>query len=60
MVAFEVKLGGTVDDSDLRHLHRLKGTLNDRVTDLAVLTTGPYAYRRPDGVAVVPLALPGP
>jgi hypothetical protein len=24
-----------------------------------VITTGPYAYRRPDGIAVVPAALLG-
>ncbi|MFV0434990.1 MAG: hypothetical protein ACK5LO_13545 [Leucobacter sp.] len=32
----------------------------ERVRDLVVINTGPYAYRRPDGVAVVPLALLGP
>jgi hypothetical protein len=29
------------------------------VIDAAVLTTGRAAYRRPDGIAVVPLALLG-
>ena len=28
--------------------------------DAVVLTSGPVAYRRPDGIAVVPLALLGP
>ena len=28
--------------------------------DRGVVTTGPYAYRRPDGIAVVPAALLGP
>jgi uncharacterized protein len=46
--------------ADVRHLHWLKDTLGDRMADLAVLTTGPYAYRRPAGIAVVPLALLGP
>jgi hypothetical protein len=27
--------------------------------DAVILTTGPHAYRRPDGIAVVPLALLG-
>ncbi len=31
-----------------------------RVVDLVVVTTGTTAYRRPDGIAVVPLALLGP
>jgi hypothetical protein len=30
------------------------------VFDAVVLTTGPAAYRRPDGIAVVPLGLLGP
>jgi len=30
------------------------------VLDGFVITTGPYAYRRQDGIAVVPLALLGP
>jgi hypothetical protein len=32
----------------------------DRVVDLVMLTTGSEAYRRKDGIAVVPLALLGP
>lgn len=59
IVAFEVKLGASVVDSDVRHLHWLRDQLGDRVKDLAVLTTGPAAYRRPDGVAVIPLGLLG-
>lgn len=31
----------------------------DDIADLVVLTTGQRAYRRPDGIAVVPLALLG-
>ncbi|HBS07567.1 MAG TPA: DUF4143 domain-containing protein, partial [Microbacterium sp.] len=34
--------------------------LGDRLADALVLTTGPAAYRRRDGVGVVPLALLGP
>ncbi|HRC13780.1 MAG: ATP-binding protein [Actinomycetales bacterium] len=60
VVAMEVKLSATVSDADVRHLLWLKDTLGARVADLVVLTTGPYAYRRRDGVAVVPLALLGP
>ena len=48
-----------VVDSDVRHLHWFRHELGDRVKDLAVLTTGPAAYRRPDGIAVVPLGLLG-
>lgn len=57
VVACEVKLSASVTDADVRHLLWLKETLGDRVADLVVLTTGPHAYRRRDGVAVVPLAL---
>jgi predicted AAA+ superfamily ATPase len=58
--AIEVKLSDTVDEQDVRHLHWLAQQLGDRLADRVVVNTGPYAYRRPDGVAVVPLALLGP
>ncbi len=60
VVGIEVKLAGTVTDHDVRHLNWLGAQLGDRLADKAVITTGPHAYRRPDGVAVVPLALLGP
>ncbi|MFT4035566.1 MAG: DUF4143 domain-containing protein [Patulibacter sp.] len=59
-LAIEVKLSSTVDDHDVRHLHWLKAQLGDRLVDMIVVTTGKHAYRRPDGVAVIPLALLGP
>lgn len=59
-VGLEVKLADTVGDDDTRHLRWLKDQLGPRLVDAAVLYTGPYAYRRPDGVAVIPLALLGP
>lgn len=60
VVGCEVKLSPHVSDSDVRHLLWLRDQMPDRVADLVVLTTGPGAYRRADGVAVVPLALLGP
>lgn len=60
VVALETKLTELPDAHDLRHLIWLKDRLGDRVADVVVLTTGSHAYRRPDGVAVVPLALLGP
>jgi predicted AAA+ superfamily ATPase len=60
VVAVEVKLTRTVSDGDVAHLKWLEDKLADRVLDRIVLTTGPQAYRRPDGIAVVPLALLGP
>lgn len=59
-VGLEVKLAPTVSDRAVRHLHWLKAQHGDRISDLAVLTTGPHAYRRPDGIAVIPLGLLGP
>ncbi|MBO6574466.1 MAG: ATP-binding protein [Rhodothermales bacterium] len=59
VVALEVKLGGTVDDSDVKHLTWLKEQLGDDLLDAVVVNTGPAAYRRPDGIAVVPAALLG-
>jgi predicted AAA+ superfamily ATPase len=60
VVAVEVKLARDVAPDDLRHLAWLGERLGDRVLDQVILTTGPSAYRRPDGIAVVPLALLGP
>jgi predicted AAA+ superfamily ATPase len=60
VVAFEAKLARTVSDDDVRHLNWLGERLGDRLLDRVVLSTGPAAYRRPDGIAVVPLALLGP
>ncbi|WP_284291413.1 ATP-binding protein [Luteimicrobium album] len=60
IVAIEVKLAPDVTTSDVRHLKWLREQLPDRVVDLVVITTGKTAYRRPDGVAVVPLALLAP
>ncbi len=59
ILAIEVKLAAEVRDADVRHLLWLRDQLPDRVVDLMVVTTGPTAYRRRDGVAVVPLALLG-
>jgi uncharacterized protein len=60
IVALEVKLSGTVQADDVRHLLWLKQQVGDDLVDCVVLTTGSTAYRRPDGVAVVPLGLLGP
>ena len=59
-LALETKLSGSVSDHDVRHLHWLRRELGDDVLDAAVVTTGPQAYRRRDGVAVIPAALLGP
>jgi predicted AAA+ superfamily ATPase len=60
VVAIEVKLAATVSDHDVRHLNWLGAQLGARLASRVVLTTGEHAYRRPDGVAIVPLALLGP
>jgi hypothetical protein len=60
VVAVEVKLAATVEDQDVKHLVWLRETLGDDLLDAVVVTTGAYAYRRIDGIAVVPAALLGP
>jgi hypothetical protein len=59
-IAIETKLSQTVDDHDVRHLNWLGAQIGDRLIDRVVVYTGRLAYRRQDGVAVVPLALLGP
>ncbi len=58
-VAIEAKLSTTVDDRDVQHLNWLQKQIGDRLLDRIVVYTGRFAYRRSDGVAVVPLALLG-
>ena len=59
ILPIEVKLASTVDSHDVRHLLWLKEKFPQEVVDMVVLTTGRRAYRRTDGVAVVPLSLLG-
>jgi predicted AAA+ superfamily ATPase len=60
VVAIEVKLSATVGDDDVKHLRWLRDQIGDDLREAVVVTTGPHAYRRPDGICVVPLALLGP
>jgi predicted AAA+ superfamily ATPase len=60
VVAIEVKLARTPDDADFRNLHWLARQVGDELLDAVMITTGPAAYRRQDGIAVVPASLLGP
>lgn len=60
VVAIEVKLRSAPSDDDARHLLWLRERLGDDLLDAVMVTTGREAYRRRDGVAVVPAALLGP
>lgn len=60
ILAVEVKLGQVPDDRDLRHLRWLQQELGEELADAVIVTTGQEAYRRPDGIAVLPAALLGP
>lgn len=59
VLPIEIKLASTVQDRDVRHLRWLRDQLGPRVLDAIVVNTGPAAYRRPDGIGVVPLGLLG-
>jgi len=60
VLAVEVKLAATVEDRDTAHLRWLADHLRGDLLDAIIINTGPNAYRRPDGIGVVPLALLGP
>jgi predicted AAA+ superfamily ATPase len=60
VVAIEVKLSGKVGDEDVKNLLWLREQIGDDLLDAAVVHTGPQAYRRKDGIAVIPAALLGP
>jgi len=44
----------------VRQLLWLKEKLGEDLLDAVIVTTGPHAYRRIDGIAVVPATLIGP
>ena len=60
VVALQVKLAGAIGDKDTVHLRWLAQRLGSDLLDAAIVTTGQHAYRRADGIAVIPLALLGP
>jgi predicted AAA+ superfamily ATPase len=60
ILAIEVKLARTVEDEHTRGLHWLRSRIGDDLLDAVVINNGARAYRRRDGVAVVPAALLGP
>jgi len=60
VLAVEVKLSQRVGDEDVKHLTWLGATIGDDLLDAVVINTGTTAYRRKDGIAVVPAALLGP
>ena len=60
LLAIEVKLTATPKRDDTVHLRWLADRLGPDLVDAMIVTTGRYAYRDRDGIAVVPAALLGP
>lgn len=60
VLAMEVKLATTVSDDDVKHLLWLRDRMGPDLLDAVVVTTGSAAYRRADGVGVIPAVLLGP
>jgi predicted AAA+ superfamily ATPase len=60
IIGFEVKLGAVIGSAATEHLAWLERTFSDYQVTKVVVTTGPEAYTRDDGVHVVPAALLGP
>lgn len=56
VLAVEVKLSPLVTHEDVRHLAWLRERIGDDLLDAIVITTGRHAYRRRDGIGVLPLA----
>ena len=57
VVALEIKLAANISDHDTRHLHWLQDRIGSDLLDAAIITTGTDAYRRSDGIAIIPAAL---
>lgn len=60
VLAIEVKLAPFVTDDDVKHLLWLQSEIGEDLLDAVVICTGTEAYRRRDGIAVIPAALLGP
>jgi len=60
VIAIEVKLGADAKSDSVRHLNWLQQQMGDDLLERVVITTGPEAYRRADGICVIPAALLGP
>jgi hypothetical protein len=59
VLAIEFKLARVIGDDDVRHLRWLADQIGDELVDSVVVNTGAEAYRRTDGIAVVPAGLLG-
>lgn len=60
VVALEVKLSQSADSKAAVDLNWLSERLGDQLADAAIITTGRKAFRRRDGIAVIPASLLGP
>ena len=60
VLAVEVKLAHDITDRDVKHLLWLRDEIGDDLLDAIVISTGDQAYRRKDGIGIVPAALLGP
>lgn len=60
VLAGEVKLARNIGDADVRDLLWLRDRIGNDLLDAIVISTGDTAYRRGDGIGVVPAALLGP
>ena len=59
VIACEVKFSPTVDAADGRHLRWFIKKVGQDCCDAMIISTGSAAYRRSDGIAVVPASLLG-
>ena len=60
IVAIEIKSKAKIEGKDVANLHWFEKKVKDEYDVVkVVINTGPYAYKRTDGVIVVPLALFG-
>jgi predicted AAA+ superfamily ATPase len=59
LVAIEVKMVPDIDENDVKELKWFKEKMGHKFSEAIVLTTGDFAYRREDGIAVIPFALFG-
>jgi len=57
VIACEVKFSSLITPSDGRHLRWFIDQVGNSCNDAVIISTGSAAYRRSDGIAVVPASL---
>jgi uncharacterized protein len=60
VIAIEIKSYPDIDSDDVKHLNKLEDIIGENLIQKVVINSGKLAYRRNDGIVVIPGSLLGP